>query len=66
MEFDYYKVTKDKSAFCNISSKNKCFSSQMAVAGAEKLKPEIQKGFKEKFELDIQEEYGVTEASLIK
>jgi acyl-[acyl-carrier-protein]-phospholipid O-acyltransferase/long-chain-fatty-acid--[acyl-carrier-protein] ligase len=36
---------------------------RMAVAGAEKLKPEIQKGFKEKFGLDIQEGYGATEAS---
>ncbi len=36
---------------------------RMVVAGAEKLKPEIQKGFKEKFGLDIQEGYGATEAS---
>jgi acyl-[acyl-carrier-protein]-phospholipid O-acyltransferase/long-chain-fatty-acid--[acyl-carrier-protein] ligase len=36
---------------------------RMAVAGAEKLKPEVQKNFKEKFGLDIQEGYGATETS---
>ena len=38
-------------------------SMRMAVAGAEKLKPEIKRGFKEKFGVDIFEGYGTTETS---
>ncbi len=38
-------------------------SIRMVVAGAEKLKPEIRKSFKEKFGIDILEGYGTTETS---
>jgi len=38
-------------------------SIRMAVAGAEKLKPEIKSAFKEKFGVDIFEGYGATETS---
>jgi acyl-[acyl-carrier-protein]-phospholipid O-acyltransferase/long-chain-fatty-acid--[acyl-carrier-protein] ligase len=38
-------------------------SIRMAVAGAEKLKPEIKKSFMEKFGIDIYEGYGATETS---
>ncbi|MCW8822083.1 MAG: MFS transporter, partial [Sulfurovum sp.] len=38
-------------------------SIRMVIAGAEKLKPEIKKAFKEKFTLEIFEGYGTTETS---
>ncbi len=38
---------------------------RMAVTGSQKLEPEIKKGFKEKFGLDIYEGYGATEASSV-
>ncbi|MEJ2436654.1 MAG: acyl-[ACP]--phospholipid O-acyltransferase [Sulfurovaceae bacterium] len=38
-------------------------SIRMAVAGAEKLKPEIKRSFMEKFGIDIYEGYGATETS---
>jgi len=38
-------------------------SLRMIVAGAEKLKPEIKKAFREKFGIDIYEGYGATETS---
>jgi len=38
-------------------------SIRMVVAGAEKLKPEVRKAFREKFGLDIYEGYGATETS---
>jgi acyl-[acyl-carrier-protein]-phospholipid O-acyltransferase/long-chain-fatty-acid--[acyl-carrier-protein] ligase len=57
------------STFYRIYAKNKklfplMFSSiRMAVAGAEKLKPEIKSAFKEKFGLELYEGYGATETA---
>ncbi len=38
-------------------------SLRMAIAGAEKLKPEVRDGFKNKFNVDLFEGYGATETS---
>lgn len=66
-----YKATLlfGTSTFYRLYSKNKKLnplmfeSLRLAIAGAEKLQPQVREMFKEKFKLDIYEGYGATETS---